>query len=357
MADSMRVGLTRDFLTPEGKIGMGDIGLRVLDDAPGVSCEFFPEHFPEVKPEQIAGYEGVISLAPRYTRQTLSGSDLKLSVLARLGVGYDMLDLEALTEHDVIVTITPDGVRRPMSTGVVTLLLALAHELFAKDRLVRNLQWSEKLGIKSTGLTGRVIGSVGVGNIGREIFRLLEPFEMAHLACDPYVKPEEAKAANIRVVDLETLMRESDFICVNCPLTPETRGLIGEREFAWMKPTAYFISTSRGPIVDQAALYRALKERRIRGAALDVFEVEPVPADEPLLKLDNVILTPHSLCWSDECFRSMGESAARAVLTVLRGEVPANVVNRKVLERPGMRAKLEANRRKWQQLAGGRSAV
>jgi len=357
MAEDMRVGLTRDFLTPEGKVGMGDIGLRVLDDAPGVSYEFFPEHFPEVKPDQIAGYEGVISLAPRYTRQTLSGPGLKLSVLARLGVGYDMLDLEALTEHDIIVTITPDGVRRPMATGVVTLLLALAHELFAKDRLVRSQKWSEKLGIKATGLTGRALGSIGVGNIGREIFRLLEPFEMVHLASDPYVSAEEAKALNIRLVDLETLMRESDFVCVNCPLTPETRGLVGEREFAWMKPTAYFINTSRGPIVDQAALYRALKKRRIRGAALDVFEVEPVPADEPLLKLDNVILTPHSLCWSDECFRSMGESAARAVLTVLRGEVPENVVNRSVLERPGMRAKLEANRRKWQQLASGRSSV
>jgi phosphoglycerate dehydrogenase-like enzyme len=355
MEESMRIGLTRDFLTPDGKVGMGDIGLGVLEEAPGVSYEFFPEHFPEVKPEQLGNYEGVISLAPRYTRQTLSGPDVKLSVLARFGVGYDMLNLEALTEHDVIVTITPDGVRRPMASGVVTLLLALAHELLAKDRMVRDLKWSEKLNIKATGLTGRVIGSVGVGNIGREIFRLLEPFEMVHLAADPYVSAEEAKAANIRLVDLETLIRESDFVCVNCPLTPETRGLIGEREFAWMKPTAYFINTSRGPIVDQGALYRALKERRIRGAGLDVFAVEPVPNDEPLLKLDNVILTPHSLCWSDECFRSMGESAARAVLTVLRGEVPQNVVNRSVLERPGMRAKLEANRKKWQQLSEKRS--
>ncbi len=356
MAEGMRVGLTRDFLTPSGEVGMGDIGLRVLEEAPGVSYDFFPEHFPEVRPEQIAGYDGVISLAPRYTRQTLSGPDLKLSILARFGVGYDMVDVEALTEHDIILAITPDGVRRPMATAIVTLLLALAHELLAKDRLVRNLKWSERLGIKTTGLSGRVLGSVGVGNIGREVFRLIQPFDMVHLATDPYVSPEEVRSENIRLVDMETLMRESDFVCVNCPLTPETRGVVGERELAWMKPSAYLISTSRGPIVDQAALYRALKERRIRGAALDVFEVEPVPADEPLLKLDNVILTPHSLCWTDECFRSMGESAARAVLTVLRGEVPANVVNRNVLERPGMLAKLEANRRRWQQ-AAGRSSV
>jgi len=356
VAEGMNVGLTRDFLTPSGQVGMGDIGLRVLEEAPGVAYEFFSEHFAEVKPEQVAGRDGVISLAPRYTRQTLSGPDLKLSIVARFGVGYDMVDLEALTEHDVILTITPDGVRRPMATGVVTLLLALAHELLAKDRQVRNAKWSERLEIKTTGLTGRVLGSVGAGNIGREVFRLVQPLEMVHLATDPYVTPDEVRAENIRLVDLETLMRESDFVCVNCPLTPETRGLVGEREFAWMKPTAYFINTSRGPVVDQAALYRALKERRIRGAALDVFGVEPVPADEPLLKLDNLILTPHSLCWTDECFRSMGESAARSVLTVLKGDVPENVVNRKVLERPGLRAKLEANRRKWQQIAGRSSA-
>ena len=129
MASIFRVGLTRDFLTPAGEFAMGDIGLRALENVPGLSFDFFPEYLPEVTPEQIAGYDAVISLAPRYTRRTLQGANFKLSLIARFGVGYDMIDVEALTEREVVLTITPDGVRRPMAAGIVTLMLALAHEL------------------------------------------------------------------------------------------------------------------------------------------------------------------------------------------------------------------------------------
>jgi len=352
---AFRVGLTRDFLTPSGELSMDNIGLHLLENVPGVSYEFFSEHLPEVAPSQIAGYDAVISLGPRYTRRTLEDPHLKLGIVARFGVGYDMLDVDGLTERDVIITITPDGVRRPMATGILTLILALAHEILAKDSLVRRGKWAERLSIKASGLTGRVLGSIGAGNIGQEIFRLAKPLEMLHLATDPNIRPEEVDSLNVRLVDLETLMRESDFVCVNCPLTPDTRGLIGARALSWMKPTAYFINTSRGPIVDQTALYEALKHYRIRGAALDVFEVEPLPGGHPIATLNNVILTPHSLCWTDECFRSMGESAVRAVLAVFRGDIPPNVVNRDVLEHPGVRAKLEANRRRWHQLVGGSS--
>lgn len=354
--EKFRVGLTRDFLTPSGELAMGDIGLERIQNIAGVSVEFFAEHLPEVTPAQIAGYDAVISLAPRYTRETLASANSRMACLARFGVGYDMVDVEALTEHDVILTITPDGVRRPMAAAVITLLLALAHELLPKDKLVREGRWQERTNIKTTGLTGRTFGSIGLGNIGREVFRLLKPFEMVHLAADPFVKPEDAADLGVELVDLETLMRRSDFVTVLCPLNAQTRGLVGERELSWMKPAAYFISVSRGPIVDQSALYHALKERKIRGAALDVFEREPMPSDEPLLKLDNVILTPHTLCWTDECFRRMGESAIESVLSVLRGEIPVPVVNREVLAKPRMRAKLEANRARWGAISGGAKA-
>ena len=347
-----RVGFTRDFLTPSGELTFGDIGVNGLRQAHGVEFEFFPEHFPEVRPEQISGYDAVISLAPKITRLTLSGDASSLSVLARFGVGYDMVDVPALTDRDVVLTITPDGVRRPVAGAIVTFVLALAHELFARDRLVREKRWVDRLGIKSFGLTGRVLGCVGLGNIGREVFRLIKPFEMVLLATDPFVAPSEVAQLGAELVDLETLMRRSDFVSVSTPLMPETRGLIGERELSWMKPTAYLINTSRGPVIDQQALYRALKEHRIRGAALDVFEVEPLPTGDPLIELDNVILTPHSISWTDQCFRMMGESAVQSVLAVLRGEVPQHVVNRALLERPGFRAKLEANRVRSQQLRG-----
>ena len=345
---TFRVGLTRDFLTPAGELALGDIGLRGFQSTPQVSLEFFAEYLPEVAPEQIAGYDAVISLAPAYTRRTMECSDFRLSVLARLGVGYDMVDLEAVSDRHVIVTITPDGVRRPMASGIVTLVLALAHQLLPKDRLVRSGKWQERTNRKAFGLTGLTLGSVGVGNIGRELFQLLRPFDMVHLAADPFIEAQDVSEVGVQLVDLETLMKRSDFVCINCPLTAQTRHLIGERELAWMKPTAFFINTSRGPIVDQSALYRALSEGRIRGAGLDVFETEPVAADDPLLDLDNVVMTPHSLCWTDECFRLMGESAVQSVLDVLQGNTPRHVVNREVLEAPAMRAKLEANRARWE---------
>lgn len=345
-----RVGLTRDFLTPAGELAMGEIGLRTLEDARIVSYEFFPEHQSEVTPQQIAGYDAVISLSPRFSRRTIEAPDSKLAILARFGVGYDMVDVDALTEQNVILTITPDGVRRPVAMGIVAFMLALTHELLAKDHLMRQRKWIERLAIKAHGLTGRVLGSIGLGNIGQELFRLVKPFDMVHLGTDPFVHPEDVAPLGIQLVDLEILMRQSDFVCVNCPLTPQTRGMIGERELSWMRPTSYFINTSRGPIVDQSALYRALKESRIRGAALDVFQVEPIPDDDPLLDLNNVILTPHSLCWTDECFRNMGESAVHSVLAVLKGEIPQHVVNSQVLTRPEMRAKLEANRARWRSL-------
>jgi phosphoglycerate dehydrogenase-like enzyme len=167
------------------------------------------------------------------------------------------------------------------------------------------------------------------------------------------MKPEAAAGLGVEIVDLETLLHRSDFVSLHCPLTPETRGLIGERELSWLKPTAYFINASRGPIVDQGALYRVLKDHKIRGAALDVFEKEPIADDDPLLGLDNVILTPHTLCWTDQCFLGMGQSAIASALAVLRGEMPPYVVNREVLEKAGMRAKLDANRARWASIAKG----
>jgi D-3-phosphoglycerate dehydrogenase len=347
-----RVALTRDFLTPSGEVGMGDLGLRRLQETPHVLTEFLPDLSPEVTPQQIAGYDAVISLAPAYTRQTLAEGNLQLSVLARVGVGYDMLDLNALSERNVIVTITPDGVRRPMASGIVSLILALAHQLLPKDRLVRRGGWKDKLNIKSVGLTGLTLGSVGLGNIGREVFRLMMPFQMRHLATDPFVSPQDTEPPGVHLVDLETVMKESDFVCVNCPLSAETRHLVGSQQLAWMKPTAFLINTSRGAIVDQGALYDALKARRIRGAALDVFETEPIAPDDPLLALDTVIATPHSLCWTDECFRLMGASAVQSVLDVLQGKVPAHVVNREVLDKPAMQSKLAANRSRWEAMQG-----
>jgi D-3-phosphoglycerate dehydrogenase len=203
--------------------------------------------------------------------------------------------------------------------------------MFLKDRLVREGRWAEKGNFLGMGLMGRTLGVIGVGNIGAEIFRLAQPFNMRLLGCDPNVPQSAVDSLGVTMTDMDTLLRESDFVSVNTLLDASTRGLIGAREFGLMKPTAYFINTSRGPVVQEAALIDTMKNARIAGAAVDVFEQEPVAPDNPLLKIDNVILAPHAICHTDECMRILGERAFQAAVDLCHGRKPGHLVNPEVL--------------------------
>jgi D-3-phosphoglycerate dehydrogenase len=197
------------------------------------------------------------------------------------------------------------------------------------------------------GLVGRTLGSIGIGNIGAELFRLARVFDMKLIASDPYVEPERFEEINATLVDLDQLFRESDILAVNCPLTEETRNLVNAERLALMKPTAYLINTARGPIVDQKALTEALEAGRIAGAGLDVFTEEPAAADDPLLKLDNVVLTPHALCLTDQCIGGIGAADVKAVLDVMQGREPRGIVNQEILADAVWRSGLEALRDKF----------
>ena len=247
MSDTFQVGLTRDFLKPDGALSMGDIGLELLDEAAGVERVFLPENVDELRPSDLAGLDAVLVLGPRVTVASLAGAD-RLAIIARFGVGYESIDVDACTERGVVLTITPDGVRRPVATSVLTLLLALSHKLLVKHQLTRDGRWSEKLDHMGMGLTGRTFGVIGLGNIGRDIFKLTAPLEMRHLTYDPWITPEQAAAAGAKLVDLDTLLRESDIISVNCPLTPDTHHLLNAERLRLMKPTAYLINTARIPV-------------------------------------------------------------------------------------------------------------
>ena len=337
MSEAFRIGLTKDFVKPDGALGFHDIGLQLLDDAEGVEWKFLAEDTPELTAEQVGDCDALLVLAPRVTAATLEGAN-RLKIVARFGVGYDTVDVDACTQQGVLLTITPDGIRRPMATTVMAFLLALSHKLVIKDGLTRAGRWAERMDHMGQGLTGRTLGVIGVGNIGREVFRMAAPFEMQHVGYDPHVRPEDVSALDVELVDLETLFRTSDYVAVCCSLRPETRHLVNAERIALMKETAYLISVARGPIVDQASLTAALQERRIQGAALDVFEQEPDDPDDPILLLDNVIVAPHSLCWTDEAFLNMGKDACRSILDVAAGRQPKNIVNREVLDQPQLRA-------------------
>jgi len=330
MTQSFRVGVTRDFLKPDGTFGFGDIGLSLLEEQKHIAWEYLPEHHSEL-PRQLADqYDALLLLAPRVTGSTLNGCQ-RLTLIARFGVGYDNVDVDACTQNHVLLTITPSGVRRPVAVSAVTLLLASSHKLLIKDRLTREGRWSEKLDHMGTGVTGRTMGVIGLGNIGREVFRIAAPLEMRHVGYDPFVTAEQAAAFGVEWLELDKLLATADYIVICCALTPQTHHLLNAHRLALLKPTAHLINVARGPIVDQRALTQILREHRIAGAALDVFEREPIEPDDPLLELDNVILAPHAICWTDECFLGNGRAACQSILDVAAGRAPQYVVNSELL--------------------------
>ncbi len=330
-----RAGVTRDFLRPDGSPGFGDIGLDLFGAA-GVAWEYLPTLDPEIRPDHARDYDGLVLLGPKVTGSTLEGAG-RLKVVARFGVGYDTVDVPACTRAGVLLTITPDGVRRPVAVGALTLLLALSHKLLVKDRLTREGRWSEKLDHTGQGVTGKALGILGLGNIGRELASLARPFGMRLLAFDPWADRAAAEALGVSLLPLDDLLRSSDYVVVCCALTPETHHLLNGERLALMKKSAYLVNVARGPIVDEKALIDALRNGRLAGAGLDVFEQEPVDPSNPLLGLGNVILAPHAICWTDECFSLNGRSAITSLIDVARGVVPENVVNRDALKSERLR--------------------
>ncbi len=340
MTDTFRVALSGDFRQPDGSPTYPDFDLTPLRTTPGLEMEFLETANP-LRAEQLEDFDALILLIHRFAPESVPKSG-RLRVVARFGVGYDTVDVPACTEAGIALVITPDGVRRPVAVSVITLMLALTGKLMVKDRLTREgaagfAQRSEHMGV---GLVGRTLGSLGIGNIGAEVFRMAKPFDMTFIAHDPFAEKAMAAELGIELVGLEELFRRSDVLSVSCPLTAETRHIVNAERLGLMKPTAYLINTARGPIVDQKALTKALQERGIAGAGLDVLEAEPPADDDPILTLDNVILAPHALCWTDQCFAGNGAADVKAVLDVMHGREPRGVVNREVLANPAFTAAL-----------------
>jgi len=341
MSRNVKIGLTNDCFNKAGKFIMPGPGLTFLDKMPGVEYAKLADLLPEVTPSQIEGFDMVVSLRPKWTEQSFSGNNQLLSV-HRTGVGYDMIDVPSLTEANVMLTITPNAVRRPVAVAILTLMLALSTRLFTKDKMAREGRWTENANYYGYGLVGQTLGSIGTGNIGHEMFRLAKPLGMKHIAYDPYVKPEALADAGVTLVDMDTVLAESDYVNISCLLNKSTHHLIGEKELRKMKKTAFLINTARGAIIDEAALVKALQEGWIRGAGLDVFEKEPTPSDNPLLKMDNVIIATHALAWTNQMFLVQWEQITNQLSQIMRGERPEALVNKEVWDKPEFQAKLKA---------------
>ncbi len=338
-ARTFRAALTADLYGPDGRPAYRDIGLSVLAGVPGIEFCPFAEHKAEIAPEQLVGVNGVLVLTPRVTARSLSASRELLAV-ARFGVGYDSVDVAACTAADVVLLIAAGAVDRSVAEATVAWMLALTHHVRTKDRLVREGRWAERSRFMGSELRDRTLGVIGIGGIGRALVRLLAGFGMGTpLIFDPYVDAETAERLGCRKVELDELLSTADFVSIHCPLSEQTRNLIGKRELSLMKPTAYLLNTARGGIVDEEALFTILSERRIAGAAIDCFVGEPVTSPHCFGQLDHVLLAPHAIAWTDEMFRDIGRTACQGLVDLAQGRRPRGIVNPEVFDRPGFQNK------------------
>lgn len=332
-----------------------DIALDLLAPAPHIHWKFLADHQPsandphyqdrlyslEVTPDHVAAADGIIICRPWLKPAAFARGAPKLLAIGRAGIGYDKIDLDACTVNDVVVFNSPDGLTHSTASAAMILMLALARRLPQQMKLVREFHWDRQNQTTGDDLEGRVLGIVGLGKTALEMVRLLAPFRMKVIAYSPHADKAVAERADVTLVrSMDEVFRAADYISLHTRLTPATRGQITEKLLRLMKRTAFFINVARGELVDEAALVRCLQERTIAGAGLDVFDEEPLPLTNPLLKLDNVILTPHWLCSTHQAGRATMAAVLEGMLSVSRGEIPDNILNPAVLDRAGFREKL-----------------
>jgi D-3-phosphoglycerate dehydrogenase len=278
---------------------------------------------------QAQDADAILTLGAPMTRRVMEKLP-KCRVIVRYGIGYDTVDVDAATDNNILLVNIPDFCFEEVSNHAIALLLACAKKLVLLNDLVKKGRWIDAKQSQSPmgPVYGQTCGIVGCGNIGRVTAKKAQCFGLQVLGYDPYVDKSLAEESGITLLDLPGLLKQSDYVLLHTALTKETRHMIGKKELKTMKPSAYLINTARGAVVNETALIKALQEKRIAGAGLDVFEKEPVDPENPLLKIDNVIVMPHSASYSDEAFarlrRSVGQEAAR----VLSGKWPKNVVNK-----------------------------
>lgn len=268
-------------------------------------------------------------LAPAFhARAALLARAPNLLVVSTNGAGYDTVDVPACTAAGVLVVNQAGGNREAVAEHALAMLLCLSKRIVEADRALRRGAVTTREALMGRDAYRKTIGIVGLGHVGRRLAELCRGLlSMRVLACDPYLSAMEVAERGAEKVELDALLRASDYVSVNCPLTPETRGMIGAREYALMRPHAYFITTARGHVHDEAALAEALRDKRIAGAGLDVWEKEPSPADHPLFAFENVLASVHTAGVTHEARANVGRIAADQVLAALDGKRPARIVN------------------------------
>ncbi len=329
--------------------------LFIARNLPGKAIEILSQYFQvevwneflppprDVYIEKIRDVDALVSLLSDRIDKELLDEAKKLRIIAQYAVGYDNIDIEECTRRGIYVTNTPGVLSEAVAELTMALILAITKRIVEADEFVRSGKWEESktawhpelmLGMD---LKGKKLGIVGMGSIGYEVAKRAKAFGMDILYYSRSRKPHVERELNAKFMELNELLKESDIVSLHVPLTKETYHMIGEKQLKIMKPTAYLINTSRGKVIDEKVLIKALRENWIAGAALDVFYEEPTPKNNPLLKLKNVVVTPHIGSAGRETRERMAMLVAENLIAFYKGEIPPNLVNKKVIEvsKPG----------------------
>ena len=323
-----KVGISGDLMNNNNEPCFGIGPLNILKNRNDVEISWMDKSITELDSTMTSKYDAILLNLPKANAECVSQSNCKLKIISRFGVGFDSVDIQAMKNKNIIVTNTPNAVRRPVAVAALTMIFAAAGKLLQKDVLVRDGNWNDRTNFMGKGLARKTLGVIGAGNIGTETIKLSKPFFNNILAYDPFKSQNQLSQIGAIKVDLVHLANNSDFIVILCNLDDNTRGMVNSEFFSNMRNSAYIFNLSRGPVINERHLENAIESKIIAGAGLDVTEIEPLPTNSKLLKLDDIIITPHALCWTDECFNDIATEAINSILNFIDKKPISNQVNK-----------------------------
>ena len=321
-----KLGISSDLLTKYGKPCFGEQPLEALYKKKQIFVEWMDPSIKILSEKETSKYDAILLNSPKLMKDSINPKNNKLKIVSRFGVGYDSVDLDILKKNKIILTNTPNAVRRPVAVASLTMILSLSGKLMIKDNLLRKGLWNERTNHMGIGLMNKTLGIIGFGGIGREFVKISKDLFKKVICYDPFVDEMEMKNYQVAKVGFDEIAYSSDFLVILCDLNENTRCMIDSNFLDKMKSSSYLINLSRGPVVNENDLIVSLRQNKIAGAGLDVMINEPIEENNELINLKNTILTPHSLCWTDECFNSIANEAISSILNYFNNEPILNRV-------------------------------
>lgn len=321
-----KLGITGDLLNEQGRPCFGEKPLNAVFKEKSIQVKWIDRNLQIISENESSQYDALLLNSPKLVKNSINKNNNRLKIVSRFGVGYDSVDLDVLRNNKIILTNTPNAIKRPVAVASLTMVLSLAGKLLIKDKLLRDGKWHHRTNHMGVGLTNKTLGVIGCGGIGKEFIKISKNLFKMVISFDPYVTKKEMDSLGVHKVNFDEIAKESDFLVILCDLNEKTIGMIDRIFLNKMKNDSFLINLSRGPVVNEKDLIDSLKKNKIAGAGLDVMAQEPIEKNNELINLKNTILTPHSLCWTEECFASIAEEAIGSILNFYKNKAIKNQV-------------------------------